>query len=165
MSVSISGNFNALKDLAKTLNELVKKDVFVGIPEEANKSLEDQPSFNMATLAAVLEFGNNRIRERPFLRQTLQENRTKYVLMFVSLFKKGVEPEKIYEQLAIVAQADVQENMVKGNWLENSDSTKIAWAKEKRKPPKGTKINPNDVNKNPLIWDGNLKGSIKGIVR
>lgn len=148
MSVSISGNFNALKDLAKTLNELVKKDVFVGIPEEANKSLEDQPSFNIASLAAVLEFGNDHIPERPFLRQTLNDNREKYVSMFVNLFKKGVEPEKIYEQLALIAQADVQENIVRGNWVPNNPKT------IKRKG-----------SSKPLIDTGKLRQSIKGVVR
>ncbi|HDR1228632.1 TPA: hypothetical protein QB279_000652 [Pasteurella multocida] len=148
MSVSISGNFNALKDLAKTLNELVKKDVFVGIPEEANKSLEDQPSFNMTSLAAVLEFGNDHIPERPFLRQTLNDNREKYVSMFVNLFKKGVEPEKIYEQLALIAQADVQENIVRGNWVPNNPKT------IKRKG-----------SSKPLIDTGKLRQSIKGVVR
>ncbi|HDR0997899.1 hypothetical protein K7G92_000663 [Pasteurella canis] len=148
MSVSISGNFNALKDLAKTLNELVKKDVFVGIPEEVNKSLEDQPSFNMASLAAVLEFGNDHIPERPFLRQTLNDNREKYVSMFVNLFKKGVEPEKIYEQLALIAQADVQENIVRGNWVPNNPKT------IKRKG-----------SSKPLIDTGKLRQSIKGVVR
>lgn len=148
MSVSISGNFNALKDLAKTLNELVKKDVFVGIPEEANKSLEDQPSFNMASLAAVLEFGNDHIPERPFLRQTLNDNREKYVSMFVNLFKKGVEPEKIYEQLALIAQADVQENIVRGNWVPNNPKT------IKRKG-----------SSKPLIDTGRLRQSITGVVR
>ncbi|ODS43198.1 hypothetical protein BGK37_12390 [Pasteurella multocida] len=148
MSVSISGNFNALNDLAKTLNELVKKDVFVGIPEEVNKSLEDQPSFNMASLAAVLEFGNDHIPERPFLRQTLNDNREKYVSMFVNLFKKGVEPEKIYEQLALIAQADVQENIVRGNWVPNNPKT------IKRKG-----------SSKPLIDTGKLRQSIKGVVR
>ncbi|MFK3558991.1 HK97-gp10 family putative phage morphogenesis protein [Pasteurella multocida] len=148
MSVSISGNFNALKDLVNTLNELVKKDVFVGIPEEANKSLEDQPSFNMASLAAVLEFGNDHIPESPFLRQTLNDNREKYVSMFVNLFKKGVEPEKIYEQLALIAQADVQENIVRGNWVPNNPKT------IKRKG-----------SSKPLIDTGKLRQSIKGIVR
>ncbi|HDR0739450.1 hypothetical protein QQW93_06490 [Pasteurella multocida] len=148
MSISISGNFNTLKDLAKTLNELVKKDVFVGIPEEANKSLEDQPSFNMASLAAVLEFGNDHIPERPFLRQTLNDNREKYVSMFVNLFKKGVEPEKIYEQLALIAQSDVQENIVRGNWVPNNPKT------IKRKG-----------SSKPLIDTGKLRQSIKGIVR
>lgn len=148
MSVSVSGNFNALKDLAKTLNELVKKDVFVGIPEEVNKSLEDQPSFNMASLAAVLEFGNDHIPERPFLRQTLNDNREKYVSMFVNLFKKGVEPEKIYEQLALIAQSDVQENIVCGNWVPNNPKT------IKRKG-----------SSKPLIDTGKLRQSIKGVVR
>lgn len=148
MSVSVSGNFNALKDLVKTLDELVKRDVFVGIPEDANESLEDQPSFNMASLAAVLEFGNDHIPERPFLRQTLNDNREKYVSMFVNLFKKGVEPEKIYEQLALIAQADVQENIVRGNWVPNNPKT------IKRKG-----------SSKPLIDTGKLRQSIKGVVR
>ncbi|MFC1012992.1 hypothetical protein ACFGW2_03805 [Pasteurella multocida] len=148
MSISISGNFNTLKDLAKTLNELVKKDVLVGIPEEANKSLEDQPGFNMASLAAVFEFGNDHIPERPFLRQTLNDNQEKYISMFVNLFKKGVEPEKIYEQLALIAQADVQENIVRGNWVPNNAKT------IKRKG-----------SSKPLIDTGRLRQSITGVVR
>ena len=82
------------------------------------------------------------------MRQTLQENQEKYTDLFAQLFGQGVDILQIYEQIALVAQADVQLNIVKGEWVANAEST------IKRKG-----------SSKPLIDTGRLRQSITGVVR
>lgn len=169
MAVVIKYTGEGIKALQAKLEQLKQKAVYVGIPAEQNPNVEGAKNFNMAALAAVLEFGNERIPSRPFLRQTLSENAEKYTALFADWFKEGGTVEVIYNRLASIAQGDVQDNMVKGNWVANADSTKIAWrlkdlkGSERRKARKG--LDPNSINKKPLIWEGKLKGSIMGVVK
>lgn len=148
MKVNIQLQSAALAVLAAKLESAKSKSAYVGIPSEPDEPVEDGEGFNLASLAAVLEFGNERIPSRPFLRQTLAENKEKYTALFSQLFKQGVEISQIYEQLSLIAQADVQLNIVKGEWVANAEST------IKRKG-----------SSKPLIDTGRLRQSITGVVR
>lgn len=148
MKVDIQLKSSVLAVLAAKLESAKSKGAYIGIPSEADEPVEDSEEFNLASLAAVLEFGNERIPSRPFLRQTLAENKEKYTALFSQLFKQGVEISQIYEQIASMAQGDVQLNIDKGNWVANAQST------IKRK--KSSK---------PLIDIGILRQSITGVVR
>lgn len=146
----MSGNFSrtgqGLGPLLDKLEQLRNKAVYVGIPAETNVAVEGE--FNLASLAAVLEFGNDRIPERPFLRQTLAENQQKYAQFFAEGVASGQDPLMIYEQLALMAQGDVQRNIKEGNWTPNAKST------IKRKG-----------SSKPLIDTGRLRQSILGVVK
>lgn len=148
MTAQITGNFSKAKELIEKLKASSQKAVYVGFPAEFDKKVEGSDNFNLASLAAVLEFGNERIPSRPFLRQTLAENQEKYTALFVKLFESGVSIDQIYEQIALIAQGDVQQNIVNGKWTANAPST------IKRK--KSSK---------PLIDTGKLRQSVKGIVK
>ena len=148
MTVQITGNLAKFKQLIEQINASGEKAVFVGFPTEFNEKVEGSDNFNLASLAAVLEFGNEHIPSRPFLRQTLAENQEKYTALFVKLFESGVSIDQIYEQIALIAQGDVQQNIVNGNWTANAPST------IKRK--KSSK---------PLIDTGKLRQSVRGIVK
>lgn len=148
MKVNIQLQSAVLEALAAKLESVKSKSAYVGIPAEADAPVEGGEVFNLASLAAVLEFGNERIPSRPFLRQTLQENQEKYTDLFAQLFGQGVDIPQIYEQIALVAQADVQLNIVKGEWVANAEST------IKRKG-----------SSKPLIDTGRLRQSITGVVR
>lgn len=148
MKVNIQLQSSVLAVLAAKLESAKLKGAYVGIPSDADEPVEDGEGFNLASLAAVLEFGNERIPSRPFLRQTLQENQEKYTDLFAQLFGQGVDIPQIYEQIALVAQADVQLNIVKGEWVANAEST------IKRKG-----------SSKPLIDTGRLRQSITGVVR
>ena len=148
MTVQVTGNLAKIKQLIEQLKASGEKAVYVGFPAEFDKKVEGSDNFNLASLAAVLEFGNERIPSRPFLRQTLTENQEKYTALFVKLFESGVSIGKIYEQIALIAQGDVQQNIVNGKWTANAPST------IKRK--KSSK---------PLIDTGKLRQSVKGIVK
>lgn len=148
MTAQVTGNLAKIKQLIEQLKASGEKAVYVGFPAEFNEKVEGSDNFNLASLAAVLEFGNERIPSRPFLRQTLAENQEKYIALFVKLFESGVSIDKIYEQIALIAQGDVQQNIVNGKWAANAPST------IKRK--KSSK---------PLIDTGKLRQSVKGIVK
>ena len=148
MTAQITGNLSKAKELIEKLKASSQKAVYVGFPAEFNEKVEGSDNFNLASLAAVLEFGNERIPSRPFLRQTLAENQDKYTALFVKLFESGNSIEKIYEQIALIAQGDVQQNIVNGQWAANAPST------IKRK--KSSK---------PLIDTGKLRQSVRGIVK
>lgn len=148
MTVQITGNLAKFKQLIEQIKATSEKAAYVGFPAEFNEDVEGSDGFNLASLGAVLEFGNEHIPSRPFLRQTLAENQEKYTALFVKLFESGVSIEQIYEQIALIAQGDVQQNIVNGNWTANAPST------IKRK--KSSK---------PLIDTGKLRQSVKGIVK
>lgn len=148
MTVQVTGNLAKFKQLIEQIKASGEKAVYVGFPAEFNEKVEGSDNFNLASLAAVLEFGNERIPSRPFLRQTLAENQEKYTALFVKLFESGISIEQIYEQIALIAQGDVQQNIVNGKWTANAPST------IKRK--KSSK---------PLINTGKLRQSVKGIVK
>lgn len=170
MTVQITGNLAKFKQLIEQLKASGEKAVYVGFPAEFNENVEGSDNFNLASLAAVLEFGNERIPSRPFLRQTLAENQEKYIALFAKLFESGVSIDQIYEQIALIAQGDVQQNIVNGKWTANADSTKIAWKLKDIKDPKRRKklratLDPSSIKKKPLIWNGHLRDSVKGIVK
>lgn len=148
MTVQVTGNLAKIKQLIEQLKASGEKAVYVGFPAEFNEGVEGSDNFNLASLSAVLEFGNERIPSRPFLRQTLAENQEKYTALFVKLFESGVSIDQIYEQIALIAQGDVQQNIVNGKWTANAPGT------IKRK--KSSK---------PLIDTGKLRQSVKGIVK
>ena len=148
MTAQVTGNLAKFKQLIEQLKASGEKAVYVGFPAEFNEQVEGSDNFNLASLAAVLEFGNESIPSRPFLRQTLAENQEKYTTLFVKLFESGISIEQIYEQIALIAQGDVQQNIVNGKWTANAPST------IKRK--KSSK---------PLIDTGKLRQSVRGIVK
>ena len=148
MTNQVTGNLAKFKQLIEQIKASGEKAVYVGFPAEFNEKVEGSDNFNLASLAAVLEFGNERIPSRPFLRQTLAENQEKYTALFVKLFESGVSIDQIYEQIALIAQGDVQQNIVNGKWTANAPST------IKRK--KSSK---------PLIDTGKLRQSVRGIVK
>lgn len=148
MTAQVTGDLAKLKQLIEQIKATSEKAVYVGFPAEFNENVEGSDNFNLASLAAVLEFGNENIPSRPFLRQTLAENQEKYTTLFVKLFESGVSIDQIYEQIALIAQGDVQQNIVNGKWAANAPST------IKRK--KSSK---------PLIDIGKLRQSVRGIVK
>ena len=145
MAVTVTANFSAAKQLIEQMKSLKEKAVYVGFPAEFDEKVKGSENFNLVSLAAVLEFGNEHIPARPFLRQTLEENQEKYTEFFIQWF---VPAAQIYERLAVMAQGDVQMNIVKGEWVANAKST------IKRK--KSSK---------PLIDTGKMRQSVRGIVK
>ncbi len=148
MTAQVTGDFSKAKELIEKLKASSQKAVYVGFPAEFNEKVDGSDSFNLASLAAVLEFGNERIPSRPFLRQTLAENQKKYIELFAELINKGFSIEQTYQQIALIAQGDVQQGIVNGDWVANAKST------IKRKG-----------SSKPLIDTGKMRQSVRGIVK
>lgn len=148
MTAQVTGNFSRTKELIEKLKASTQKAVYVGFPAEFDKKVEGSDNFNLASLAAVLEFGNERIPSRPFLRQTLAENQKKYIELFVELIGKGFSIEMVYEQIALTAEGDIQNNIVNGDWVANAESTIKRKGSDK-----------------PLIDIGTMRKAVKGIVK
>lgn len=148
MAVTVTANFSAARQLIEQMKSVKEKAVYVGFPAEFDEKVEGSENFNLASLAAVLEFGNEHIPSRPFLRQTLEENQEKYTAFFVQWFDHGVPVAQIYERLAVMVQGDVQMNIVKGEWVANAKST----------------IRRKKSSK-PLIDTGKMRQSVRGIVK
>lgn len=148
MTVQVTGNLAKIKQLIEQLKASGEKAVYVGFPAEFDKKVEGSDNFNLASLAAVLEFGNERIPSRPFLRQTLAENQNKYIELFVDLIGKGFSIEQVYKQIASTAQGDVRLNIAKGDWVANAKSTIKRKGSDK-----------------PLIDIGTMRKSVIGIVK
>ncbi|ACX80299.1 phage-related protein [Aggregatibacter phage S1249] len=148
MAVTVTANFSAAKQLIEQMKSLKEKAVYVGFPAEFDEKVKGSENFNLASLAAVLEFGNEHIPARPFLRQTFEENQEKYTALFIQWFDQGVPAAQIYERLSVMAQGDVQMNIVKGEWVANAKST----------------IRRKKSSK-PLIDTGKMRQSVRGIVK
>ena len=107
----------------------------------------------IAAYAAFNEFGTATIPERPFMRQTFDQNVAKYIRVMGVLGKHILERD-ITLRLALsaigeTAEADVK-NMISaaGSWAKANKASTLA-----RKGPKG-----------PLIDTGRMKGSVRHVV-
>lgn len=171
MAVTISGNLDGVKNLLNQLKTLKEKAVYVGVPQEKNVPL-DEGKLNLATLAMILQrgttitpkngkvlsFGKGKkrffakkivIEPRPFIEQTINENKQKYIEQFAIFIQQGQSPIKAMNLIALMAENDIKEAMKdKSKWVPNSPVT-IAL--------KGSS--------SPLIDSGNLRSSITGIVK
>ena len=154
MKIEVEGGDTAkkLEQLKEMIQYLKSHDVAVGIPTSV---AQEEDNGDLPTIAAALEYGTSRIPARPFLRQTISENRKKYGDMLKSW--RGDTKETAAHALELIAkqaQADVQDNIVNGNWVKNSKAV------YEPKLKKGS----NGGNPRPLINNGRLHQSIKGLV-
>lgn len=129
--------------LTQQLTDLARKEVAAGVPETAPA----KDGISQAYIAAIHEFGSpkNNIPKRSFLASTLDENLDKYANILTNemngnLVKGSFIPS--LKKLAIVVQNDVLAKFTNNNWesLKHRDG-------------------------NPLIDTGELRQSIRGIVR
>ena len=144
--ISVERSGDGLSRLLQAVEVLGKKSAKVGVPSDTNAPVE---SINLATLAMILERGtaDGHIPARPFLTQTLAENAEKYTALFAKQFESGASAEQALNVVALVACADVQQNIVDGDWVANAAAT------IKRKG-----------SSKPLIDKGTLRQSIRGVV-
>ena len=148
MFASIKGDvLSKIDEMRDELITLSTREVVVGIPAESD---EIRDGINLASIAMVLEYGSpaKNIPSRPFLRQTLIERQDEYVAFYKKQMDDGKTAEQAMKLLAKKAQADVQDNIVKGRWAPNSALTVGLKGSSK-----------------PLIDTGSMRQAIRGIVR
>ena len=146
-------NLKGLRGLINNIRQMGKDKVFVGVPASSN-TLHDG-GINMATLAAVHEFGSisRNIPERSFLRSAIIEGKGKIndtVAQGVQAYlSQGKQIDLMfYDRIGLFASNLVKDKIVRGPFVP------LAPATIKRK--KSSK---------PLIDTGQLRQSITWIVR
>jgi len=108
---------NKIPEYIKQLAEASKADVRIGILGSDDSEL--------ATYARANEFGTQRIPERSYLRTTIDKASTgkRIVQALKGLTKPGEDPEDHLNRVGVVAVGEVQEQIRRGDYKPNAEST------------------------------------------
>lgn len=122
-------NLKGLRNLIDNIRNAGKEKVLVGVPASKN-SQHGTDGINMATLAAVHEFGSpsRGIPERSFLRSAIIEGRqdiSNLVAQGVQVYiRQGKEIDLMfYDRIGLFASNLVKDKIVKGPFKPLSDET------------------------------------------
>ena len=147
-----------LKKVLTSINQLQKKTVLVGTPE--NKTQRSDEPINNASLAYIHNFGSPKrnIPARPYLIPGIEKVKEKiakeFKLAALNAFKNPDSINQSYERVGLIAQASVKNTLIAGEGFEALAESTIK-AREK-KGFKGTK---------PLIRTGSLLNSTTYVIR
>lgn len=116
----------AVEEIRRRLMGMGKSPtVNVGFPASAGQ--HDEAEMNVASLAAVHEFGAGNVPERSFLRVAIRNNREKYVLLNrqnLALIVRGqMGIDQALGQLGELAKSDVQMEITEGDFAPLSAAT------------------------------------------
>lgn len=117
-------DLSKVEQLNKRLEDFAKLQLNVGIPSSSNVSVEG--GLNMATLAAMLEFGTEHSPERSSIRSTIIEHNG-YVAELASATKKvargEMEPATVLEALGLTIVGDIKHKIANGNFAPLKEAT------------------------------------------
>lgn len=163
MSVEIEYRWTDLgNSFHKKLTEFAKKGVYVGFPDSAGthkrkgpkKSKKDgkqAQSVTVAQVAAWNEFGTIHMPARPFMKQTVTENKEKFGEMLKLAGQEvlqGTDTTEALNKVGVVAKALMQKQIDEGSFAPNAPST----------------IKMKGSSK-PLIDTGQMRQSVNYVVR
>lgn len=169
-----------LADVVRSINNLVKKDVLVGIPDttaERNQG-EDSGPINNATLGYIHENGSpaRNIPARPFLvpgvadaQERIEQRLNKAAKAALGNQRRKSDDE--LEAAGMIARDSVKRKINSGEFEPLSEATLRARAAKGRKGAKDELKSraegnaPNNDNARPLIDTGQLRNSINYVVR
>lgn len=139
--------------LRKSLEELSRKDVLVGIPE--NKTDRQEPEINNATLALILERGNpiSNVPPRPFLMPSIEADMDKITKIQQQVLQAAVNQQDTNLQLNRLGM--LAQNIVK-NWFTDPRNN---W------PPNSPVTIAKKGSDMPNIDTGQLRNAITYVVR
>lgn len=163
--MSVANITNRLKEIAKKMEELAKKEVVVGIPS-GSKARKDNGGITNAELGMIHEFGSpdKGIPERSFIRSTFAEEADN-IGQLMTVKVKGLLNNKgsvndVYSVIGKYVKGRVVEKITDGQFTPNKDET----LNRKLKRISKKKRKAKDANK-PLIDTGQLRASITYEVR
>ena len=166
-----------LADVVRSLNNLVKKDVLVGIPDTTTERDDGEP-VNNATLGYIHENGSpaKNIPARPFLvpgvadaQERIEQRLGKAAKAALANQRRKSDDE--LEAADMVARDSVKAKINSGDFAPLSEATLRARAAKGRKGAKAELASraagnaPNSDNARPLIDTGQLRNSINYVVR
>lgn len=122
---SLKINDKKWKELKRQIPKIKNAEVTVGIQSDAGSGEDGTP---IAAYAFFNEVGTKRgIPERPFMRDTVDKQRGKWGKVAdaaISSILAGTRtPEAGFSLLGTVAEADIKEAIVSGDWAPNAQST------------------------------------------
>ena len=164
---SLETSIDIVDDVLKSLQELNKANVLVGIPSEtAGRSDEDSGPINNAAIGYILETGapERNLPARPFLVPTIQKirgdlaKRARTTLERVTSGEPGAQREvnRGLEGIGLIAANAVKARINSGDFAPLAPSTIYRRQNRKKAPRSGEK---------PLIDTGQLRNSITYVVR
>lgn len=105
-----------------------ERTITAGIHKSAGKH-KDSKDLSVAEVAAINEFGNEKIPERAAFRTSFIKNRKKYKKALGKLGTKSFNAESTLagmRKLGREAKKDIQKSIVSGSWAPNAKSTMLA---------------------------------------
>ena len=130
------------------LKKLKQQEVFIGYQ---SGEVTDDRGVDMAQIAMFNELGTSSSPARPFLRQSVDDNRDKIDQMCEAQAReltKGGTAERCLKQLGVFGKSLVQEKIENGSFEPNAPST--IWKKKSDKP---------------LIDTGKMRQSVNFVIR
>lgn len=169
-----------LAEVVRSINNLVKKDVLVGIPDTTAERNQDEDSgpINNATLGYIHENGSpaRNIPARPFLvpgvadaQERIEQRLNKAAKAALGNQRRKSDDE--LEAAGMIARDSVKRKINSGEFEPLSEATLRARAAKGRKGAKAELESraqgnaPNNDNARPLIDTGQLRNSINYVVR
>lgn len=166
-----------LADVVRSINNLVKKDVLVGIPDTTTERDDGEP-VNNATLGYIHENGSpaKNIPARPFLVPGVEDaqERIEQRLNKAAKAALGNQRRKSDDELeaaGMIARDSVKSKINSGDFAPLSEATLRARAAKGRKGAKAELASraagnaPDNDNARPLIDSAQLRNSINYVVR
>ena len=72
---------------------------------------DPRAGMHVATIAAALEYGHGQNHPRPFMQQTVAEQKTAWTKAVVTLFKQGMAGEQVLMTVGQVMKDDIQQTI------------------------------------------------------
>ena len=145
-------NLKGLRELLDNVRNMGKDKVFVGVPASSNTIHEG--GINMATLAAVHEFGSSKrnIPERSFLRSAIIEGKDKInaeVAKGVQAYlSQGKQIDLMfYDRIGLLASNLVKDKIHRGPFVRLSDATVARRIKNTDRP-----VNDTGALRQSITW-------------
>ncbi|HEY8354200.1 MAG TPA: hypothetical protein VIK69_04220 [Methylophilaceae bacterium] len=168
-----------LKEVVRNINELVRKDVLVGVPgETADRDQEEYGPMNNPTLAYIHDNGSPaaNIPARPFMQPGIEAEQDRIAAHLrkaaaATLDGLNQKANDELEAAGMVASSSVKNQITSGDFAPLSEATLRARAARGRKGAKAELESraagnaPNNDNARPLIDTGQLRQSITYVVR
>ncbi len=135
------------KKFKKQLEELTKLEVAVGY----QKGQDSEDGVDMADIALFNELGTVHIPSRPFIRDSLNNNKDK-ITQFMQKAAKGIangaSAEEVLKQIGVFQKGLIQKEITNGSFVPNSPAT----------------IKKKGSDK-PLIDTGRMRQSVNFVIR
>ena len=154
-AIKVITKLDKMGNITKSLVELQKQDVLIGIPQEQNS--RDGETLTNAELAYIHSKGSplNNIPPRPFLEPSIEANKEKIAAIQAQAFKAALNGKPAQVLMDMKKVGLLGQNLAKG-WFRNPKNN---W------PPNSPLTIAKKGSDQPLIDTGALRNAIVYVVR